>query len=698
MHPHLSSAFRRAAFSLPFALALPLFAVAQVHLLPSPREAHFTGETPLAGLVTIEVRSNDAEDEFASRDLEDALHDSSLHIGPQGYKIILMRTEAPEAKTLLEEHHLAFDPAMNDEGYVLILDEHQASIVAASSAGVFYGVQTFKQLLPLPGARSVLPTGTIRDWPAMKYRGVQDDLSRGPVPTLEFQKHQVRVFSAYKANFYSPYFEHTLLYPNHPLSAPPDGAMSPADVAELVRYALQYHVTIIPEQEAFGHLHHVLKYDIYADAAETPHGNVLAPGQAASLPLIKDWFTTIAAEFPSPFLHIGADETGDLGKGRTAQAVKDRGYGPVYVDFLKQIHDELAPLHRKILFWGDIGGDDPKAVPGLPKDMIAVPWNYGDTTGFDKMIEPFAKAGIETWIGDGDANWGEVYPQAQIAFGNIQGFVRDGQRLGSTGSLTTVWNDDGEGLHNLNWYSLIFGPVAAWQPGESSIPAYQDAFGPLFHGDASGKINAAEKEVMAAFAALAQTKIDMRSDDIFWIDPWSAQGLALAARLLPVAPQIRLHAEQAIVLVAQARAANPNLREQEALTALDLGARRLDLIGMKFEMSQEIASGYAQAITRERNKQNDDITQTFLEEAAGDNGLCEDLRDAYSAIKAEYSQVWLSENRPWWLNNVTVRYDLAVEQWERRAIQLQAVNADFQNNKPLPPAPALGIPAPVLTQ
>jgi hypothetical protein len=245
---------------------------------------------------------------------------------------------------------------------------------------------------------------------------------------------------------------------------------------------------------------------------------------------------------------------------------------------------------------------------------------------------------------------------------------------------------------------LIFGPVAAWQPGESSIPAYQDAFGPLFHGDASGKINAAEKEVMAAFAALAQTKIDMRSDDIFWIDPWSAQGLALAARLLPVAPQIRLHAEQAIVLVAQARAANPNLREQEALTALDLGARRLDLIGMKFEMSQEIASGYAQAITRERNKQNDDITQTFLEEAAGDNGLCEDLRDAYSAIKAEYSQVWLSENRPWWLNNVTVRYDLAVEQWERRAIQLQAVNADFQNNKPLPPAPALGIPAPVLTQ
>ena len=58
---------------------------------------------------------------------------------------------------------------------------------------------------------------------------------------------------------------------------------------------VQYHVTILPEQEAFGHLHHVLKYELYQDAAETPHGHVLAPGQAATLPLIKDWFTQIAA-------------------------------------------------------------------------------------------------------------------------------------------------------------------------------------------------------------------------------------------------------------------------------------------------------------------------------------------------------------------------------------------------------------------
>ncbi|MDR3773393.1 MAG: beta-N-acetylhexosaminidase [Terracidiphilus sp.] len=677
-------------------LALPSLALTQVRLLPAPREAHFAGETALPASLEVEVPGHDPEDEFAARDLKEAAKSvAQAQAAGAPYRMVLLRAGAPEAKAQLARHNLAFDAAMKDEGYVLIVEPKEAAIVAASSAGVFYGVQTFKQLLPLPGAKRVLPTGTIRDWPAMRYRGIQDDLSRGPVPTLEFQKHQMRLFAAYKANIYSPYFEHTLLYPDHPMPAPFGGAMTPTDVAELVRYARQYHIDIVPEQEAFGHLHHVLKYDLYNDVAETPHGYVLAPGQVASLPLIKDWFTDIAREFPSPFVHIGADETGDLGKGLTAQQVKERGYGPVYVGFLKQIHDELAPLHRRLLFWGDIGGDDPKAVPGLPKDMIAVPWNYGDTSGFDKMIEPFAKAGIETWVAPGDANWGEVYPLAKTAFGNIQGFIRDGQRLGSTGSINTVWNDDGEGLFNMDWYTVLFGAVAAWQPGESSIPDYQAAYGPLFHGDASGKIGDAEREMMTAFGALAQAKAEINSDDLVWIDPWTPEGQAVSAKVLPVAPELRRHAERAVELVTQARLANPALRETDALTALDLGARRLDLIGMKFEFAQEIADAYARAAARPHDKEHDGDTQNTLEEIAGDNGLCEDLRDAYSAVKAEYTQVWQSENRPWWLSNVTVRYDLAIEEWQRRAIRIQVANWNFGAGKPLPAAADLGIPAPI---
>ncbi len=677
-------------------LACPALSAAppQIHLLPAPREAQFAQTAPLPARIEVEVPGHNAEDEFAASDLEDAIR--GLAPGGSGgkYRIVLLRTDAKEAKDLLTRHALTFSAAMHGEGYVLVIEPRQAYVVGATAAGVFYGVQTLKQLLPLPGQPRVLPTGTVRDWPAMPYRGIDDDLSRGPFPTLAFQEHQIRVFASFKIDIYSPYFENTLLYPDQPLAAPPGGALTPAQAKELVDFAAKYHVMIVPEQEAFGHLHHVLEYDIYQDVAETPHGFVLAPGQPGTIPLIEDWFGDIAKEFPSPFIHIGADETFDLGIGRTRAAVEKQGYGTVYVDFLKQIHSALVPLHKRLLFWGDIGDENPAAVPGLPKDMIAIPWNYGPHADFDRLIEPFAKAGMETWVAPGDANWNEVYPVEENAFLNIQGFIAAGQKLGSTGALTTVWNDDGEGLFNMDWYGLLFGAVAAWQPGKSSIADYQDAYGAVFHHDTSGKIDAAEKDLMAAEAALSSAKTGMTSDTLFWLDPWSAQGQAVSAKLLPVARDLRVHAEQAIVLLDEARQIGPSLLEPDALTAIDLGARRLDFIGMKFEMASEIESMYAQAVSQQHDKSQSSHTRDMLDEISSMNGRCQDLRDDFSAIESEYSHVWLSENRPYWLGNVTVRYDLAIQRWQRRGNIFQTAIRDWENGQDLPPAASLGLPAP----
>jgi len=690
-----------AAFLVLLCFATFSAAQTQIRLLPAPREVHFGETTDLPVKILVTVPGHDSQDEFAARDLESAIKliapdavASRADAAKPPYRVALLRTGSADAKAALARNSLAFDPVMESEGYILILSPYDATIVATTGSGVFYGVQTFKQLLPLPGAPRVLPTGTVRDWPAMPYRGIDDDLSRGPFPTLEFQKHQIRVFASFKVNIYSPYFEHTLLYPDQPLAAPPGSALTPAEAAELVAYARQYHVTIIPEQEAFGHLHHVLKWELYQDDAETPHGYVLAPGQPGTLPLIKDWFTQVAQEFPSPFIHIGGDETFDLGAGRTKEAVEQQGYGPVYVDFLKQIHDELAPLNRRLLFWGDIGDANPDAVSALPKDMIAVPWKYDNEASFDKYIEPFSKAGIETWVAPGDANWNEVYPVAKTALWNIQGFIRDGQRLGSTGALITVWNDDGEGLFNMDWYGVLFGAVAAWQPGESPIADYQEAYGAVFHLDPSGKINEAEKELMAAQEAIANAKTALTSDEIFWVDPWSAQGQDVSAKLLPQAKDLRLHAERAIVLLGQVRRDNPALRETDALAAMDLGARRLDLIGLKFELAQEIATAYVQAVAQQHDKMRGFATNTLLSEISGTSGRCQDLRDAYSALKDEYSQVWLKENRHYWLDNVSVRYDLEIQKWQQRANQFEAGTRSWEDGQDLPSPASLGLPAP----
>ncbi len=663
-------------------------------LLPAPREAQWSGETASVARIAIEVPGGDAEDKFAARDLEEAARAVGIDVGVKdAYRIVLLRGNSAEAKPLLAQNHLALSAEMSAEGYALIVGPKRAAVIADSSAGVFYGVQTLRQLLPVGKEKATLPVGTVRDWPAMKYRGIDDDLSRGPFPTMEFLKHQIRIFAGFKTNIYSPYMEHVLLFADHPLTAPEGGTLTPEMVRELVAYARQYHVTIVPEQEAIGHLHHILKYDIYQDVVETPNGHVLAPGQAGTLPLIKDWFTQIAAEFPSPFLHIGADETFDLGQGRTRPAIAEKGYGPVYVDFLTQIHDTLKPLNRRLLFWGDIGGSDPAAVARLPKDMIAIPWNYWDSEGFEKMLEPFAKQGIETWVAPGDGNWNEVSPSARSAFANIRGFIRDGQKMGSTGALTTIWNDDGEGLFNLDWYGALFGAVAAWQPGESSIADYQAGYGRVFHGDAGGRIDAAEKKLIDAMSALGRSQTDYSSDTLFWMDPWSKEGQIVSAKVLPVAAEMRKDAEEAIELILKARRDDPSLRESDALRAMEMGARRIDFIGMKFELAQQIVHDYAYVYAHQKDEKDRSQLRNMLDEISSMFGRCQDLRDGYSATKSAYTKVWLSENTPYWLENVTVRYDLRIQQWQLRGERLRETADDFELHRPLPSPETLGLPA-----
>ena len=348
---------------------LPVAAAAQApRLIPAPREFTPGPSAPLKGAVAIIAGAN-ADDKFAATELIAGPKERGARTAATGgFSIQLLRSSSPASKALLARHKLAYTDEMKDEGYVLIAEPKSIKVIGATAAGLFYGAQTAKQLVTGHGASMTVQTGVIRDWPAMRWRGFHDDLSRGPVPTLEFQKHIIRTIAAYKMNAYSPYFEHTLAYNSDPLVAPPGGAMTREQVKELVAYAKPFHVEIIPEQEAFGHLHHALKYEIYSNVAETPHGHVLAPGQPESMQIIKRWFAEIDSIFPSQFVHLGADETFELGKGQTKQAVEAQGIGPVYLKFLGDIERELRAQGSKktFLFWGDIAMESPQLVGSLP--------------------------------------------------------------------------------------------------------------------------------------------------------------------------------------------------------------------------------------------------------------------------------------------------------------------------------------------
>jgi hypothetical protein len=661
------------------------------HLIPLPRQVNVASPVVIHS-ATVTVPGGDTEDLFAAQNLGEALQADGIAVAPTAgtvdLVVTLLRQDTPAAQQLLQQEKLTFDPAMDAEGYVLISHPGSVTVIGKTSAGIFYGVQTLKQLVERKDGVATLWTGTVRDWPAMKYRGIDDDLSRGPFPTLAFMEHQLQVFAAFKVNVYSPYFEHTLQYASEPLAAQPGGALTRAEAQQLVAFAGRLHILVIPEQEAFGHLHHVLQYEKYSDLAETPHGHVLAPGQPLTQPLIKSWFTQIAEDFPGPFLHVGADETFELGTGRTQSEVAKRGLGPVYADFLSTIHTTLAPLHRRLLFWGDVATGDPSAIASLPKDMIAVPWIYWHEDNYDGNILPFKKAGIETWVATGDSNWSVVYPYAAGALDNISGFIESGQRLGSTGSLTTVWNDDGEGLFNQDWFGVLFGAAAAWQPGKSDGAIYQASFGRDFYGDSTGRIDQAQAEIMAAEKFIG---ID---DENFWVDPWSKDGLARAAKMRSKISQGRLHAEKAIELIETALATDPTLRETNALKAMELGARRIDFIGLKFQLADEMEAAYAKAYSMKDDTKHETTTRDLLDSISSMNGRCQDLRDNYSMLKNLYRDSWLAENRPYWLDNVLVRYDLRIQLWQQRGEAIEQLAREWQETKALPTAQDAGIPAP----
>jgi hexosaminidase len=694
------------ARSLRFALialaagGLPARAADDPRLIPKPREITVGDLVPLTKNVVVAASSND-DDRFAAKDLAETLKARGLRVSTEaegGFRIAFVRLDSPNAHRTLEAAGLALTDEMKSEGYVLVTTKDGAVVVANSGAGIFYGAQTLKQLIRTDGAAPQIQLAVIRDWPAMRYRGFHDDLSRGPVPTLEFQKKELRTFAAYKINVYSPYFEHTLGYDSNPLIAPPGGGMSHDDVRALVAYARRYHIDVIPEQEAFGHLHHVLKYDLYAPLGETDHGHVLAPDDPASLPLIKAWFAEINSLFPSKFVHLGADETFELGLGRTKDRVTSDGLGQVYMDFLKQIEAALRYTGKRFLFWGDIAQGSPDLVKSLPKDMVAVAWGYGANPNAERLLRPFLNAGIETWVAPGVSGWSRVYPNNDAALKNIQAMARDGQRLGATGLLNTSWADDGEAILNQQWYGILFGAAASWQPGESSFDDFQRSYGLQFHGDGTGKIDDAQMKLTAAHALLARAGLGDGSDYLYWLDPFSAEGQVNAEKIRAVSRDVRVLAESAMVLVAQAReAARGGLRETVALDAMEMGARRFDFIGMKFELSDEISRLYTHAY--DTVQVGGTPGHDLGEITSNINGRTQDLRDGYVLGRELYEKSWNAQNRPYWLYNVLNRYDLAAQLWIQRADKVGQARSAYARTKKLPTPEEIGIPrwAPVFT-
>lgn len=595
-----------------------------------------------------------------------------------------------------------------DQGYIIRVTDSGVLVAGCTAQGLFYGAQTLRQLLRpdgFGGKTLAIPALVIRDWPSMEWRGVSDDISRGPIPTFDYLKTQIRTLAEYKINMLGLNMEHVFDFQTQPLVSPKDAApkesaakdaaskeagtqaaLTPTEIKALVDYARRYFITIVPEQQAFGHLHQFLKYEIYSDLAEMPHGHVLTPSNPKTYDLIRQIYGEIVPLFPGLFFHIGSDETFELGLGQTKTLAAQQGLGRVYLEHLQKVFEIMQPYHKQLMFWGDIAVKYPELLTILPKDMIAVPWDYDPKPSYENIITPYTNAGLRVVVAPGAGNWGVIWPDFDSAFVNIRNFIRDGQKHQALGVLNTTWNDDGESLVDMTWPALVFGAAAGWQPGESNIDDFKNSYDWAFYRNDEDRTFADVVDNLdRPHSLLAGIKLDNASNELFWSDPFSAAGAATADKALPVTHELRLSAEHAAESLALNRA--KARLHAETLDDMLLAAWHLDTLGLKIQFTAEISRYYWDAY---QNQSDGLRVQHDLDEIVDINGRLQSLRDAITEMRRMYSDGWARENRSYWLNNVLVRYDSLAYEVQGKIIAVQAAQRQYWTIKTLPAPEQLG--------
>ena len=540
---------------------------------------------------------------------------------------------------------------------------------------------------PMDSARNlelICPAVAIRDWPAMKWRGVSIDISRGSIPTLNFMENQIRVLAGFKINMYALYMEDVFTVPGNAIFAPPD-ALTPDEIRELVGYAQKYYVTVVPELETYGHLHNVLRYDVYSQLAEVPHGSVLTPTQPGSYDLIGKMIAAMAPIFKGPFFHIGADETFELGRGQTKDLVAQKGLGQVYLDHIAKLDEMLKPYHKQTMFWADIAEHFPELLPTLPKDLIAVIWTYGNKDSYDERLAPFRNAGLQIFVSPGISNWRHVYPDFDGAYLNIRNLTRDGQKFGALGMLNTDWKDWGGPLNGMDWPGFVFGAACAWQPGESSIDEFRDSYDWAFYRNTDHTFEDILNKLADTNSMLDGVKMNGTYTSYFWADPFSQAGADYATTAGPVLHDMRVEAEQAWESLIENRGkARANA---DTMDDLIFAAHRLDFFGMKLQYTTEMSEAYWDAFMNMSDRRR---VERDLQVLSSMNGDLQDLREGLTGLRDEYAQRWREENREYWLGNVTIRYDTMASAVQEKINEINVLEDNYSRLGQLPTPESVG--------
>ena len=231
----------------------------------------------------------------------------------------------------------------NKEGYKLTVNADGVNITGNTAAGVFYGVQTLRKSLPVANNSEIsLPAVEINDYPRFSYRGAHFDVSRHFF-TLDSVKRFVDMLALHNINRFhwhltddqgwrieikkypklstiAAHRSETVIGRN---SGKYDGIeygpylYTQDECREIVKYAAERHITVIPEIDLPGHMQAALAAYPEYGCTGGPYevwkmwgvsDNVLCAGNDATLSFIEDILAEVIEIFPSEYIHVGGDE------------------------------------------------------------------------------------------------------------------------------------------------------------------------------------------------------------------------------------------------------------------------------------------------------------------------------------------------------------------------------------------------------
>ncbi len=633
-------------------------------LLPQPQKIQYGNSFLTLAGVSISISSQmAAEDQFAETELCNGLkritgHDVWLTSGHTGPQIVLNRT-GPVAALPEKDEKPGPD---SRESYHIQVTSSGAEVQAKSSAGLYYGVKTLLQLVEGLGDQAAIPAATIYDWPALAYRGVMMDLSHGPLPTESEIKKQIDSLAQWKGNQYYFYSELSIELKGYPLINP-NGRYSQDQVRNIIAYARERHVDVVPCLELYGHLHDLFRLERYADLAPLPHGTEINPVNPQMQRLLTDWLDQMAALFPSPWFHVGLDEPWELERAGSAAA---GGVDPekLYVEHLKRLSGLLDQRGKRMLFWADVASGAalfkryPKLVSDLPPGVIPVPWHYHAEKDYTPMLAPFKNAHIPELIATGIWGWESITPDFALTFTNIDGFLRDGKNNGTWGIINTDWADDAQLLFRMTWPGVAYGAIAAWQSGPIDRDRFFQSYCSRMYDSKTAKEAAAALQDLSKAQQSITAALGPNNMLRLWDDPFTSESLERSRHHLNDLRAARLASEDAQQHLYTALGISG---DSYSLPSLLLGARLIDYAGMKFLYAVEIADVFGKVNS---NSSREDVSFWLGREASERNhSRMGDLMDTITELRDIYRTMWQVEYTPYRLASAVGHFDAEFEYW-----------------------------------